>query len=165
MGAVPAVRQGRTVQKRLGRRCCPCLCGGSVGSAPGGARSGPGRNSAGHPPRRRACGTQCAPVYRGTTAAAGSRQLSPEQGGFPGGKTEPKQKALSIGRGACIRFGCTPLRFRCVTGSDPLHTALWACFRPPERLRAQPSGRVLLPRGCRPASRSTSWRSPGTGRS
>ena len=165
MGAVPAVRQGRTVQKRLGRRCCPCLCGGSVGSAPGGARSGPGRNSAGHPPRRRACGTRGAPVYRGTTAAAGSRQLSPEQGGFPGGKTEPKQIALSIGKGACIRFGCTPLRFCCVTGSDPLHTALWACFRPPERLRAQPSGRVLLPRGCRPASRSTSWRSPGTGRS
>ena len=165
MGAVPAVRQGRTVQKRLGRRCCPCLCEGSVGPAPGGARSGPGRNSAGHPPRRRACGTRCAPVYRGTTAAAGSGQLSPEQERLPGRKDGAEAKSFIHRKRGVHRFGCTPLRFRCVTGSDPLHTALWACFRPPERLRAQPSGRVLLPRGCRPASRSTSWRSPGTGRS
>ena len=138
---------------------------GSVGSAPGGARSGPGRNSAGHPPRRRACGTRCAPRIPRNHGSGGQQAALPGAGGFPGGKTEPKQKALSIGKGACIRFGCTPLRFRCVTGSDPLHTALWACFRPPVRLRAQPSGRVLLPRGCRPASRSTLWRSPGTGRS
>ena len=165
MGAVPAVRQGAG-------RCKRGLAGDAVPAFTGqrwlGARGRTFR------PRPELCGADAPqaclrhavrPRIPRNHGSGGQQAALPGAGGFPGGKMEPKQKALSIGKGACIRFGCTPLRFCCVTGSDPLHTALWACFRPPERLRAQPSGRVLLPRGCRPASRSTSWRSPGTGRS
>ena len=94
MGAVPAVRQGRTVQKRLGRRCCPCLCGGSVGSAPGGARSGPGRNSAGRMPRRRACGTRCAPRIPRNHGSGGQQAALPGAGGLLGRKDGAEAKSF-----------------------------------------------------------------------
>lgn len=163
MGAVPAVGKAGRCKRGLAGDAVPAFAGAALARRPGAHVPAPAGTLRGGRPAGVPAARSAPPVYRGTTAAAGSSPRS--RRGFPGGKTEPKQKALSIEKGACIRFGCTPLRFCCVTGSDPLHTALGACFRPPERLRAQPSGRVLLPRGCRPASRSTSWRSPGTGRS
>ena len=165
MGAVPAVGKAGRCKRGLAGDAVPAFARAALARRPGAHVPAPAGTLRGGCPAGVPAARGAPPVYRGTTAAAGSGQLSPEQEGLPGRKDGAEAKSFIHRKRGVHRFGCTPLRFCCVTGSDPLHTALWACFRPPERLRAQPSGRVLLPRGCRPASRSTSWRSPGTGRS
>ena len=93
MGAVPAVRQGRTVQKRLGRRCCPCLYGAALARRPGAHVPAPagtlrGIRPAGVPA---ACG---APPYTAEPRQRRAAGSSPRSRGLPGRKDGAEAKSF-----------------------------------------------------------------------